>query len=337
MKQIHFALIGAGKHGARWAGVLAKDKNVSLDIIYDNKIDNAIRLAKQVCGSKFVCIVAKDINKILENKEINAVLVVVPHKYLSPITELAFKAGKHVLCEKPGAITSRQIKKNADLAKKKGLVYKIGYNYRFHDAFKRARKLFDKGVIGKLVFIRAKHGFGGRTGYEKEWRINKDIGGGGHLHDQGVHMIDMAKSFMGEIKEVKGLMSSNYWKSGTEDNGFVLLKDKNNVIASIHSSLTQWKRTHAFEIYGTKGYLIIEGLGMRYGDGEKLIVGKCTKDPDKPREKVVVCNPVADNSLAFELEEFISAIRKGTPISPVPMEASETLKIIEEIYRTNKR
>ncbi len=332
MKKISFALIGAGKMGTRWAFVISKCANTALDSIVDTDLKKAKDLAEKIPH----CTATSNILDVLNSKEIHAVLIATPHKYLAPITESALKAGKHVLCEKPGANKSEQIKNNIDLAKKTRLVYKIGYNYRFHDGFIKARKLYDKGVIGDLLFIRARHGFGGRVGYEKEWRINKDIGGGGHLHDQGTHLIDMAKSFMGKIKKIRGIRADNFWKAGTEDNAFVLLQDENDVIASIHSSLTQWKRMHSFEIYGTKGYLSVEGLGMRYGDGEKLIVGKRTEDPDKVKEKVIVCNPIADNSLAYELAEFISAIKQGTPLDPTPLDAYETLKIVEEVYKTNK-
>ena len=147
MKKISFALVGAGKMGTRWAGVLSKNKDVSLDIIIDSSLDKAAKLLNP--DSYYA---STDIKSILE---VDAVLVAVPHKYLFPITGFALKSDKHVLCEKPGAITSGQITKNADLAKKKGLVYKIGYNYRFHDAFVKARNLFEKGAIGDLVFIRA--------------------------------------------------------------------------------------------------------------------------------------------------------------------------------------
>ena len=153
------------------------------------------------------------------------------------------------------------------------------------------------------------------------------------MHDKGVHLIDMVQSFVNKIDKVQGFRADTFWGSGTEDNAFVLLKS-GNVIASIHSSLTQWKRMHTFELYGTKGYLTVEGLGMRYGDGEKLIVGKRTKDPDKVKEKTLICNPIADNSLKFELKEFISAIKKGEQMDNT--DAYETLRIVEEIYRKDK-
>src|SRR3990167_3569610 len=184
-----FALIGKGKMGTRWAGVLGD----SLAAVVDPKASTTT------------------LEDALASPSIDAVLIATPHKYHASITEQALKAGKHVLCEKPGAIKSSQIKENIALAKKMGLVYMIGYNCRFHDAFIKARRLFEKGVIGELLFIRARYGFGGREGYEKEWRINKEMGGGGHLHDQGVHMIDMAKSFMGKIDKIEGFRADTYW------------------------------------------------------------------------------------------------------------------------------
>ena len=303
---MRFALIGVGKHGARWAGVLGD----SLIVVVDPK-SSPIKL--------------KD---ALANKSIDAVLIATPHEDLAPITFRALQAGKHVLCEKPGAIMAEDILALNALARRKHLVYKIGYNYRFHDGFIKARKLYEKGAIGDLLFIRASHGFGRKKEYQ-EWRINKETGGG-HLRDQGVHMIDMARSFMGKIDKVQGMRADSYWGTGTEDNAFVLLQDEDYVIASIHSSLTQWKRKHTFEIYGTKGYLIVEGLGMRYGEPEKLIVGKRTKDPDVVKETVIKCDSVADHSLELELKEFMSGSGSNA------MDAYETLKIVEEVYEKDK-
>ncbi|OGM31460.1 hypothetical protein A2803_05320 [Candidatus Woesebacteria bacterium RIFCSPHIGHO2_01_FULL_44_21] len=332
MKKTSFALIGAGKMGTRWAGVISKYAGTELVAIVNPDLKKAQELAEKTPH----CTATSDIKDVLKNKEIDAVLIATTHNYLSPITSSALTAGKHVLCEKPGAIKSEQIKKNIELSKRMGLVYKIGYNYRFHDGFIKARQFYKKGYIGKILFVRARHGFGGRAGYNKEWRLDKKIGGGGHLHDQGVHLIDMARSFIGKVEKVRGFMADSYWKAGTEDNAFVLLQGENNVIASIHSSLTQWKRLHSFEIYGTKGYLSVEGLGMRYGDGEKLIVGRRTKNPDTVKEKIIICNPIADNSLVYELKEFVSAVKHGTPLDPTPLDGYETLKIVEEVYKTNK-
>ena len=311
---MNFALIGYGKMGHRWSGVISKYA-ILWDVV-DPKVKDSVTF-----------------KSVLKDKKIDAVLIATPHNTHSQITRDALVAGKHVFCEKPGSITAKELKENIKLAKSKNLVYKVGYNYRFHAGFRRAKARFDNREIGELLFIRARHGFGGRKGYEKEWRINKEIGGGGHLHDQGVHLINMALSFMGKVDKVQGLRADTYWGSGTEDNAFVLLKS-GKVIASIHSSLTQWKRMHTFEIYGSRGYMVVEGLGKRYGDGEKLIIGKRTDDFDVVKEQVIECDPIADHSLELELQEFIEAVKEGKQLDNT--DAYETLKIVESVYRKDK-
>lgn len=289
--------------GHRWAPVIYKLKDVSLKAIVDTGSGRARDLTAQVPGSY-----STNLQSVIDDRDIDAVIVATPHNSLSPITTAALRSGKHVLCEKPAAIKAEDIKKNIALAKSKDLTYMVGYNHRFHDGFIKARDLVQKGIIGKLIFIRARYGFGGRPGYDKEWRMNRSISGGGHLVDQGVHMIDLAMSFMGEIQKINGLISDKFWKRGIEDNAFVLLKDNKKVTATIHVSLTQWKPLHNFEIYGTKGYLSVEGLGMKYGGDEKLRVGIRADNFEAIKERVIGCNAVADDSLVLELEEFISAI-----------------------------
>ncbi len=333
MKKIRFALIGAGRMGTRWASVLSKCPAVSLVIIADTGSGKAKELSLQIPG----CRATKYDQTAINNKDVDAILISTPHKDLAPITSDVLKAGKHVLCEKPGAIRAEDIKKNIALAKKMRLTYMVGYNHRFHDGFLKARQLYQKGAIGEIIFVRARYGFGGRIGYNKEWRLNKTISGGGHLIDQGVHMLDLALSFVGPARKVHGFTSDRFWKQGVEDNAFVLLQGKNKTTASIHVSLTQWKPLHNFEIYGTKGYLSVEGLGMKYGDGERLVVGTRPADfAGKVKERIILCNSVADDSLALELQEFVNAIKQDRQTNPEPQTAYETLKIVEEVYRTNK-
>ncbi len=332
MRKLSFALVGAGRMGTRWAAVLSNHPKTALAYIVDTGSGKAKELAKQYPNTSTV-----DLEAALNSKEVDAVLIATPHKHLSSITHAALSAGKHVLCEKPGAIKAKDIKKNLTLAEAKGLTYMVGYNHRFHDGFVKARQYYKKGEIGEIIFIRARYGFGGRPGYDKEWRLNKSVSGGGHLLDQGVHMIDLAKSFLGDVQKVSGFTSDTFWKHGIEDNGFVLLQSKSRNIASIHASLTQWEPLHNFEIYGTKGYLSVEGLGRKYGGGERLIVGKRPKNPGGDIEKKIIeCNPNADDSLSLELDEFISAIGQDRSTVPSPAEAYETLKVVEDVYRSNR-
>lgn len=330
--KVRIALVGVGGIGKRWAGVIQKTKGIILSAVCDVDVEKARAVA--VANGEYA--VFSDWRACAVSQDVDAAIIALPHALLAPVSQIFLKNKKHVLCEKPGGIAPKEISDNIALVRKNRVQYMIGFNHRFHDGFQKARKLFGKGVIGDILFIRARYGFGGRKGYEKEWRFNKKISGGGELIDQGVHMIDMARWFLGGIAEVKGMACDSFWRGGVEDNAFVFLKNKKGAIASIHASWTQWKPLHNFEIYGTKGYLSIEGLGKKYGGEEKLVFGKRTGN-FKAEEQVIVCDSDADKSLAKEMEEFVHAIRERREPSPSGRDGLEALKIVHSIYDSEKR
>jgi predicted dehydrogenase len=103
-----------------------------------------------------------------------------------------------------------------------GRVAKVGYNHRFHPAVLKAREIVDHRELGQLMFIRGRYGHGGRPSYEKEWRFERSISGGGELIDQGSHLTDLADRFLGEFTEVHAGLRTFYWNVEVEDNCFSL-------------------------------------------------------------------------------------------------------------------
>jgi predicted dehydrogenase len=77
---------------------------------------------------------------------------------------------------------------------------RVGFNHRYHPAFPQGAGDFLSGVMGDLMFLRARYGHGGRVGYDQEWRADPKLSGGGELIDQGIHLIDLAGWFLGEFK-----------------------------------------------------------------------------------------------------------------------------------------
>jgi predicted dehydrogenase len=333
MKKLSLALVGAGGIGKLWADGIREAKDVELKMVVDVNEESAKEIAKGFPG----CEIAKDVTEALKRADIEAVLVATPHKWLAPISYAALTAGKHVFCEKPSGVNAAEIKKNLDLAKEKKLVYMPGFNHRYHPAYMKAREMLEAGEIGKLDFIRARYGFGGRPGYNKEWRFQKDIAGGGELLDQGMHMIDMARWFLGDFEKIYGFAENFFWGGDVEDNAFLLMRTKDGKVASIHVSWTNWEWIHSFEIYGEKGYLIIEGLDTRYKGPERLISGR--RDPTFARpveETFTFADERKQHSLRREIENFASAINAtgtGRALNfPTGDDAYAVLKIVEKIY-----
>ena len=331
-KKLGVALVGVGGMGRRWLSAVQNTGAVALRFVCDKDIESAQKIAGGISG----CRASDDWERVADSPDIDVAIVALPHVLLAPVSSVFLKNKKHVLCEKPGGMVPQDIKRNIALAKRNNVRYMIGFNHRFHDGFQKMRKLFEEGAIGDIMFIRARYGFGGRVGYEKEWRFKKEISGGGELIDQGVHMIDMARWFLADVSEAKGFTSDAFWHGGAEDNAFVILRNKKGISASIHVSWTQWKPLHSFELYGTEGYFVVEGLGKKYGGEERLTVGKRTRD-FKAEEQSVACDSNAEKSLEKELCEFVSAIKENRESDPSGSDGFEVLKIVHTIYGSEKK
>src|SRR6185436_16397368 len=130
---------------------------------------------------------AADWRPVVEAADVDIVIVATPHDALAEITLAAIRAGKHVLVEKPAARSAAELAPVVAEAERLGALVHVGFNHRYHRAFRKARELVDHGALGELMFVRARYGHGGRIGYEKEWRADAAVSGGGELIDQGVH------------------------------------------------------------------------------------------------------------------------------------------------------
>jgi predicted dehydrogenase len=196
---------------------------------------------------------------------------------------------------------------------------------------RKARKIVDRGELGPLMFIRGRYGHGGRPGYEKEWRFERAISGGGELVDQGSHLIDLAQWFLGEFTGVTAALRTFFWDAEVEDNAFLMLSTPAGQIAWLHASWSEWKNMFSFEIYGRDGKLEINGLGGSYGV-ESLTFYRMLPRMGPP-ETTRWEYPFADRSWDAETAEFIAAIEEGRrPIGDVA-EAMATMSVIERIYQ----
>ena len=263
---MNIAIVGAGIIGNKRAKSLSKDDK--LISICDVNLNSAKRLA-QAYSAQYT----NDIKDIALDKKIDSVIIAVTNKYLMPISILMLENNKNVLCEKPLGRNFKESVRIVETANKYKKLIKTGFNHRFHPAVIKTKSVIESGDIGEIMNIRGVYGHGGRTGMENEWRCSKDLCGGGELLDQGVHLIDLINFFTDQsVTEVFGNIATHYWDIEVEDNVFFTLKTKKGIIAQCHASWTNWKNKFSFDIFGTKGYISINGLGGSYGI-ESLDIG----------------------------------------------------------------
>jgi predicted dehydrogenase len=186
-----------------------------------------------------------------------------------------------------------------------------------------------------MMFVRGRYGHGGRPGYEREWRADSRISGGGELLDQGVHLIDLARWFLGDFSGVNGQIATYFWDMPVEDNAFLTLKTPTGQTAFLHASWTEWKNTFSLEICGRMGKLEISGLGGSYGT-ERLAFYQMQPEMGPP-DTTIWEYPMADNSWAREFSDFLDDIRLHRDPCPGIRDAQAALRIVEAVYAEASR
>ena len=320
---MRMAVIGCGLIGTKRAAA-AKDHKI--EIVCDPDAGRRNLLAK-----KTGAIPVADWRDAL-SAGLDAVVIATPHDQLAGISLAAVESGHHVLVEKPAGLTAEAVRPVLEASKNHEVVVKVGYNHRFHPAIMRAKELVDQGIIGPVFFIRGRYGHGGRPGYDKEWRFEPEISGGGELIDQGSHLIDLSRWFLGDLELAFGATPSFFWRPKVEDICFVALKSASEGIAWLHASWTEWKNLFSFEIMGKTGKLSVEGLGGSYGV-ERLTLHHMLPEMGPP-ETTIWEYPFPDNSFNIEFENFVAAVEGTSPPIGDIEDAVANLEIVGSVYES---
>ncbi len=321
-----FAIVGCGLIGRKRLASLAPGQ---LAVACDLDLSRAEALVKSAPADGARATVS--VEDAVNDPAVDAVIVATLNGALAAVTTAAVRAGKHVLVEKPAAISLAEIDGIIEAAARTGALVRVGYNHRCHPALLKARELVDAGAAGPLMFIRARYGHGGRVGYDREWRADAKLSGGGELIDQGVHLIDLAGWFLGEFTSVAGHAATYFWDMAVDDNAFLNLRTAGGQTAWLQVSCTEWKNLFSFEIYGRTGKLHIEGLGGSYGV-ERLSYYRMLPEMGPP-ETTVWEYPRGDESWKVEMREFLADIAQNRTPVPGLKEARHALDVVGQIYR----
>lgn len=279
------------------------------------------------------CVAFDNWRTMLDRAPCDIVIVATLHNSLAEITLECVRHGRHVLVEKPAARRRSELEPVLAAIAQTGVQVRVGFNHRYHRALRKARELVDAGAVGPLLFIRGQYGHGGRPGYDREWRADPKLSGGGELIDQGPHLIDLARWFLGDFAEVHGFADTLFWDMPVDDNSFMLLRTADRRTAMLHVSCTEWKNTFSFQIYGKAGKIEITGLGGSYGV-ERLAYYRMKPEMGPP-ETTIWEYPMLDDSWTVEFAEFVEDIRlMRTPAAGL-REAMAVLGVIERIYEVS--
>jgi len=293
-------------------------------------VADPIGAAAQTAATKFgVPHAFTDYQELLQ-LPLDAVSICTPNSYHEPITLAAIAAGKHVLCEKPLALSQEGARRMEAAAGAAGIITAVNFRYRFIPAAWFARDLIAAGELGEIYHAYGNYFNGSMVDPQSpfSWRQARAESGSGALGDLGSHLIDLYRYWFGEIAAVQGHLRTFTTErpapgGGTatvdvDDASTCLLRLANGAEGTVNASRNAIGHNNhqRVEVYGTKGALIYEiekwDVG---GDRLQLCLGA-----GQARHNAFATVPVPPSYLTSHpgraMDDFIDAIRSGTPMSP---------------------
>ena len=339
MKKVKWGIIGAGGIADRrtMPGIQLAE---NADIYAVMEIDMS---AAESLKEKYNAAKAYD-NEIdlLGDPEVEAVYIASPVVHHKRQAMLAADAEKHILLEKPIALTVEEGQEVIDYCKEKGVLLATGFMMRYHAYHQAMKKLVDEGKLGQIVSCRAQ-----LTCWYPDipgnWRQAKATSGGGALMDMGVHCLDLIQYITGsKTKRAAGMASTLTFDYEVEDSGSMLIELENGALCQIesHFNIPDAAARGRFEIYGTKGSMLAEGTISQI-EGGKLDVmisdDKLEYDAKQDRNDVEPMKIEVEfgNMYTKEIESFSDSILNGSPVEVPAEDAVQVQEVIQSAYRTN--
>lgn len=326
--ELNAGIIGFGKMGKIRYETIKKLQGCKVTWICDTNPD--ITLPKDVQHSHTP-------QEVIENDEVDFLVLSTSNDMLGEFAVAGLDNGKHVFCEKPPGRNMAELRMMVDAeARNPGLKLMYGFNHRHHESIIHAKKIIDSGDFGKLLWMRGRYGKSVDENFFSNWRAKKEIAGGGILLDQGIHMLDLFLMMCGDFEEVIAYVSNLYWKLDIEDNVFAIFRNSIGQVASLHSTMTQWRHLFSLEIFLECGYITVNGLktsSNTYGD-EILTIARNRSLPPAAQwtdeEKIIYH---VDSSWEREINHFINGIRHNKAIEVGNTnDALILMRLIEKIY-----
>ena len=268
-KRLRWGVIGAGGIADRRTipeGIL-KARNAELVAVMDQDAT-----VSESLGRKYGVPAFRSVDDLVGSAEVQAVYIATPNFLHVPQAVAAMRMGKHVLCEKPLAVSIPEIETMIFEARKAEVKLASGYMMRFHAAHQRLAAMVGQGALGQLTLGRAQL----TCWYppmKGAWRQVKKLGGGGAFMDMGSHCVDLLESFFGKTKRVHASMRTLVHGYEVEDTSLVTLEFESGAMAMVDNqfNVPDIAVRNRLELYGSKGSALCEGTIGQSAEGEATL------------------------------------------------------------------
>lgn len=331
MDKLKFAIIGCGRIASRHADIISSIAELSA--VCDIKPDRVKALAE-----KHSCRNYNNIEELLEKEnEVNVVSICTPNSLHSAHTIISLNSGKHVLCEKPMAISVKeclQMIKAADESRKNLFIVKQN---RFNPPIAALKQTIDEGRLGKILSVELNCFWNRNNEYYKDsdWKGKKALDGG-TLFTQFSHFIDLLYWLAGDVKKVFSLGKNLNHKATIEfeDTGVAALEFTNGALGTIHYTVNSYKKNMegSITVFGEKGTVKVGGQYLNVLEYQNIedyeIKGLTESRP--PNDYGFYIGSMSNHDKVYD--NIIDVLKHNGKIAANANEGMKTVEIIEKIY-----
>lgn len=349
------AFIGCGAVAQKKHLPISKaDSHIHIKMLFDRNIRTA-EYCKAEFGSEDT-VVAKDVEEIFASSKIDLVFIGTPNNTHAKYSVAALESGKHVICEKPMAITSDEARYMLEASRKNKKMLHISYQNRYTKQAQYAKRLFEEGVISDIYYVKA---YALRRRALPTWGtcLDRNVQGGGPLIDIGSHSIDLALWLSGckSPRYAAGMTyrqiakqgsRANLWgewdvnKISIEDSAFGFVMMENGMTLSVETSYalnTDKEFEASVDLFGADAGLVLrekEGITLIHETGGRMCA---TSDRLDESHRSLTPRGSVMTPAEAEHEDFMRWLLEGKDYDPGAEQAFLTVQIIEGIYRSAKQ
>lgn len=319
---LRVAIMGLGSYGTRIAEAMQECENAKLTGVISGTPSKIAAWQKKYNIPEKNCYNYDNFDAVKNNPDIDAVYVITPNALHHDEVIRVAKAGKHVICEKPMAISSKQAQDMIDACKEAKVKLLVGYRMHFEPHTLKIVHMRNDGDFGKILFFQGLSGF--TIGDPSQWRLNKELSGGGSMMDIGIYSVNGARYMVNEepvwvtAQEIKN--NPQKFKEGIDETILFQMGFPSGAVASCLSTYSM-NNLDRFFMNGTKGF-----AELNPATGYGPIRAKTNKGEVNASDKT---------QQSIQMDEMAEIILKNKkPEIPVDGEEGlKDLKIIEAIYQ----
>jgi UDP-N-acetyl-2-amino-2-deoxyglucuronate dehydrogenase len=331
MSAINFAIVGCGRIAQRHAEHINNTTGCKLVATCDIELEKANKLADEFEAKAY-----SSIEKLLENKDVDVVSICSPNGLHAHHSILGLNAGKHVLCEKPMALSAYDCGEMIKAAEKANRRLFIIKQNRYNPPVAAVKTLIENGQLGKISSVQLSCFWNRNENYyANSWKGTKELDGG-TLYTQFSHFVDLLYYLIGDVKEVKAY-GGNFQHQGIiefEDTGVVILKFHNGAIGTINYTVNSYKKNMegSITIFGDKGTVKIGGqylneLEYQQIEGIEIIN---LEQGNKANNYGEYQGSMSNHDKVYQ--NIVEVLKNGASVTTNMFEGLKTVEIIEKIY-----